>query len=104
MRHSGLDWTDAQKTELMLAMAQRKGSISSVAKKFAKKVGTTPGAVHAKYNSLRKSGVPANTSRVPNAATTPDYLFNGHIKRVEEITGHTFTPSEIVEMNEIIKH
>lgn len=104
MRHSSLTWTDEQKKNLLEAMEKRKGSISAVAKKFAKQLGTTQGAVHAKYNTLRRSGMPASTARVPDSATTPTNLFNSNIRKIEEITGYTFAPSEIVEISDLVKH
>lgn len=104
MRRSGIEWTPEMQQDLLTAMEKRTGSVTTVAKKFAKKVGTTHGAVYAKYNILRKTGIPASNAHSPNPVTHPEYAFNTHIKRIEEITGHTFTPSEIVEMDGMVKH
>lgn len=98
------DWQPAEDKELLDNIAAKPGKKPAVYKAHAKAHGRTEGAVYARYRTLTKGALPATSALSPDPATPlSGNLFNEHIKHLEAITGHTFTPHEVVQIAEKLK-
>lgn len=96
--HQG--WNSAEIAALEQLMKNSTKSPSKLHKQHARANGRTPAAVYAKWHSINKKvgGTTPIVAHVPLTGRIPKLGFNNFIKKLEGITGHTFTPTEIVDI------